>query len=328
MNGSEARLALMYQRANTNFTIPGNLEKALDEFKIVQGVILNIDQDMADIQVKKAIFNHSMLLAEEQMDFENYSKFSKLYLGVPSQSPKDLQNKLEVYTKRASSFCHNCYSPDAKSIRQEFIDFVTKADMGDKALFEALRIGLRISILLRDNTFITAHSKKCWDLSKQFLDDKTAEYAEVLKNYAISLDFSRQFEESYKIWLDVLDVYKYVHQGEEHQDIVNILMEMATLKANLRQVEDALNILERAKKIQKKISSEKTFAYKELLDLEKKILGAAKEFEKFEQGKRKGWSKGKGWSKRKGWRKESVVLGVVSAIVIAGGIWYYRRAKN
>jgi len=95
---------------------------------------------------------------------------------------------------------------------------------------------------------------------------------------------TNQLNLCYKTCLDTYDLAKEVYGNEENLQSSSILSLMARVKESLKEYEDAVNIIEKAKKIESKINSKHSLGYKLLEEqvavLEKKFQGKIPKTEK------------------------------------------------
>ena len=80
-----------------------------------------------------------------------------------------------------------------------------------------------------------------------------------------------QTNEAYKFWLKAYDLSKEVYDSELNNMSTGILVEMTTIKSILMQYEEALNLVDKAKKIEEQMSSIYSNRYKFIQNFEKEI---------------------------------------------------------
>ena len=126
--------------------------------------------------------------------------------------------------------------------------------------------------MTNDLQFLVANVDILLELNKVVYGEKSPQYIEAVKEKAYSKMYLSQPQESYKCWLQAFDLSKEVFEGEVNNMAPGILLEMAWIKSYLSQFEEALNLIDKAKKIEEKINSINSAFYKQIQDFEQNVL--------------------------------------------------------
>ena len=159
-----------------------------------------------------------------------------------------------------------------------------------KIYHSALSLKIEVCSISKDVNFWVQISPKYERITKALYGEKSVEYLKALRQVAFSFKYKRKPQESYKIFLRILDLSKEIFGTEFNQTTSVILFEMAVIKESIFELEDALNIYARAKKWEEKVSSTMSSAYKQIEQMES---NCRKKFDKLNKNKVKPYSKSK-----------------------------------
>ena len=149
--------------------------------------------------------------------------------------------------------------------------FLEPYGKASKIYADALYTAFTVKRTLKDFEFMIANIDSLLESNKLTYGEKSPQYIEAIKEMAYTKMAQYQTNEAYKFWLKAYDLSKEVYDSELNNMSTGILIEMAAIKCILMQYEEALNLVDKAKKIEEKLSSIYSNRYKVIQNFEKEI---------------------------------------------------------
>ena len=160
----------------------------------------------------------------------------------------------------------------AETLTEKQLIFLEPFGTKSKSYADALYSAFIAKKVTNDLQFLVANVDILLESNKVVYGEKSPQYIEAVKEKAYSKMYLSQPQESYKCWLQAYDLSKEVFEGEVNNMAPGILLEMAWIKSYLSQFEEALNLIDKAKKIEEKIHSIYSDFYKQIQQFEQNVL--------------------------------------------------------
>lgn len=161
--------------------------------------------------------------------------------------------------------------PKATKLADTYLEFGLKQGENSKIYVVALASRINCANMSQDYNYIVAIAEKYEKATKVAYGKKSIQYISALKDLGFSLIYKYKAQEAYKLYLEAYDIAKEVYGSEDNQQSSLILTEMANLKMQWGQFDEAFNIIEKAKKIEEKVSSKYSAIYKQLENFENRV---------------------------------------------------------
>ena len=167
----------------------------------------------------------------------------------------------------------------ANEIAEKQLIFTEGLGKNTKSYADALYYVFITKRAVGDINFLLMNSNHLLEATKSSYGEKTPQYIQAIKEMAYSKMYAYQTNEAYKYWLKAYDLSKETYESEVNEMSTGILLEMAATKSSMAQFEDAINLCDKAKKIEEQLSSIYSNKYKAISSLEKLIKETKKKFE-------------------------------------------------
>ena len=167
----------------------------------------------------------------------------------------------------------------ANEIAEKQLIFTERFDKNTKSYADALYFVFITKRAVGDINFLLMNSNHLLEATKSSYEEKTPQYIQAIKEMAYSKMYAYQTNEAYKYWLKAYDLSKETYESEVNEMSTDILLEMAAIKSSMAQFEDAINLWDKAKKIEEQLSSIYSNKYKAISSLEKVIKESQKKYE-------------------------------------------------
>jgi len=246
------------------------------------------EYDYAQIKLQTIYLIQTSIL-EGTGDYQGFYKTSEKLLNLNPNSTEQPAVISGLYEKRVNYILNTGQAEEAAKSAEQFLQWAAKVGEESDEYYKALKVWFFVTsgmlmrmrdvrergVLLRK---YIKNSRIYERITKKKFGQNSVEYLEAMREVGFSQSAQGLLHEAYKTWLSCLDISKEVYGSENNEYTVSILLEMAISKATLKQYEDSINILEKSKKIQAKISSKVSPLYKKIMYIEDQILKAEEKF--------------------------------------------------
>ena len=201
-----------------------------------------------------------------------YLEIADLYLELAVKHNDNPDTTCEVFQKTISTLFNLQNFQKADIIAENQLAFVKRFNTKSKNYTNALFTAFIAKKLTNNLQYLVDNIDPLLESCKAVYGEKSSQYIDIIKEKASIKTCLRQPDEAYKYWLQANDLNKEVFESEENIMTSGILIEMAGIKGYLSQFDEALNLIDKAKKIEEKMQSIHSELYIQIQDLEKKIL--------------------------------------------------------
>jgi tetratricopeptide (TPR) repeat protein len=184
---------------------------------------------------------------------------------------ENIEYMSSIYEKLIHFKVNSGNIPKAIKLAESYLKFGFKQGGDSKIYVTAIASRLVCANNAQDLKYVCDNADRYEKAAKAAYGKKSIQYIAALKDVAFSYICKYKGQEAYKLYLEAYDIAKEVFGSEENQQSSTILVEMSNLKMQWGQFEEACNMVEKAKKIEEKVSSKYSVVYKHIDAFEKKI---------------------------------------------------------
>ncbi|CAI2381087.1 unnamed protein product [Moneuplotes crassus] len=163
----------------------------------------------------------------------------------------------------------------ADELSTNFLAYAKKDGENTQTYYKALKTKINIFSKTRHPAEVLQISTDYARIASNVCGEGSLEHAESIRTVSQLNTKLGNYQEAYQGFLDCYGMYKAKFGSEVNPESSSILISMAVIKSHLKEFEDAFNLLDKAKQIEGKATSNFTKQYKLILQTENMIQVAA-----------------------------------------------------